>query len=1089
MPIYLKLDGIQGDATSRDHKGSFVVDNFDFGVVASANFDGAGTGAGAGKAQFGPLTLDIHSLQSLSTLLGDAVTGKVIKSAELIDVVNGRTIFDIKLSDVLISSLHSDPSRQGVETSLALNFGAVTVIDQPLKNNGRTISPETFSFDFKQQGGVAADANAIQVVDPVPANSPLHYFLKIDGLVGNSTDAAHKGWFDVDGYDFAVLTSGLETTDSGAGAGKTQFSPLSVDIRSLAGLAPLLADAAQGKQIKSVELVGVSDRRGDDQTVYDLKLTDVRVGGIDVTSAGRGLDTSLKLDFGQVTLTDHALKIDGSVGPTETFSSDVGSTTSLVPAVQSAAHPDAVPANSSIHYFLKIDGLTGDATDAAHKGWFVVDGYDFGVLTARDAASGLATGKRMHKPFTVSLESIPGLAPLLGDAASGRDIGTIELVGVDSAARNTTVFDLKLDDAQVTSLANSPGAGGVETDLSFNFKNGSLTDRALKIDGSVGTAETVSFDGGSSTGLLPAVQTPPVDAVPANSPLHYFLKIDGVTGDATDAAHKGWFEIDGFDFGVLSSIGSATGGAGAGKTQFSPLTIDIHSLAGLATLLGDEVAGRAIKSIELAAVDNAHKADALFDLKFTDVLIDSLQSSPGGRGVETTMGWDVRTVTVTDRALKADGSLGAAESFSFDGAAQAGVPAVQDGADHKVAQVPANSPLHYFLKIDGVTGDATDAQHKGWFTVDGFDFGAQTPTSTAAAGTGAGAGKPEFSPLSVDIHSLQGLAALFGDASSGQQIKSAELVAVGNGRQGGTLLDIKLDDIAISSLNVDPGSQGVDTTLALKFRSVSLTDQTQKADGSLSQAETFSFATGGQESLPAVQDSLPAVQDVAGLKIAQVPANSPLHYFLKIDGITGDSTDAQHKGWFTVDGYDSGVDNEVATAAGSGAGAGKAQFSPLTVDIHSLQGLAPLLGNEVTGRQIKSVELVGVSDRGDQTVYDLKLSGATLGSLQSDPGSAGVETELKFNFLKISLTDQALKIHGNVGAAETFSFDTTLASTLDNVDGLPGPLVGNGLDSANLALLGSYSAASFPNSGSPGGPPVTGASPPDPILAAPNHPG
>jgi type VI protein secretion system component Hcp len=1073
MPIYLKLDGIQGDATSRNHKGSFVVDNFDFGVATSANLDGAETGGGAGKAQFGPLTLDIHSLQSLSTLLGDAVTGKVIKSAELIDVVNGKTIFDIKLTDVLISSLHSDPSRQGVETSLALNFGAVTVTDQPLKLDGRTAAPETFSFDLKQQGGgVGADTNAIHIVDPVPANSPLHYFLKIDGLVGNSTDAAHKGWFDVDGYDFAVLTSGLDPTGGGAGAGKTQFSPLSVDIRSLAGLAPLLADAATGKEIKSVELAGVSDRS--DQTVYDLKLTDVRVGGIDTTSAGRGLDTSLKLDFGQVTLTDHALKNDGSIGPAETFSSSAGSTNGLLPAVQSAARPDAVPANSSIHYFLKIGGLTGDATDAAHKGWFVVDGYDFGVLTARDAASGLPTGKRMHKPFTVSLESIPGLAPLLGDAASGRDIGTIELVGVDTAARNATVFDLKLDDAQVASLANSPGAGGVETDLNFNFKNGSLTDRALKIDGSVGPAETVSFDGGTSTGLLPAVQAPPVDSVPADSPLHYFLKIDGITGDATDAAHKGWFTVDGFDVGVLSSIGSATSGAGAGKTQFSPLTIDIHSLAGLAPLLGDAASGKLIASVELAALDaRQQKANTLFDLKLSDVSIDSLNTDPGAHGVGTTLALDFQKITVADQAQKADGSPGAAETFTFGGAS-ALLPAVQFG---QIAAVPANSPLHYFLKIDGVTGDSTDAQHKGWFTVDGYDFGAANPGVTAA-GSGGGEGKPQFSPLTVDLSSIPGLATLFGDAVSGKHIASVELAAVDARQQkANALFDLKLTDVTIGSLQQDPGARGIETTLALKFQAVSLTDQTQKADGSPGQAETFSFDTQGQSSVPAVQDA-------ADLKIAPVPANSALHYFLKIDGITGDSTDAQHKGWFTVDGYDSGVDNQVAVAAGSGAGAGKAQFSPLTVDIHSLQGLAPLLGNEVTGRQIKSVELVGVSDRGDQTVYDLKLSGATLSSLQSDPGSAGVETELKFNFLKISLTDQALKIHGNVGVAETFSFDTTLAST----DGTPLPLPGNGADSANLALLGSFAAASFPNSGSPGGPPLTGASSPDPILAAPNHP-
>jgi type VI protein secretion system component Hcp len=71
---------------------------------------------------------------------------------------------------------------------------------------------------------------------------------------------------------------------------------------------------------------------------------------------------------------------------------------------------------------------------------------------------------------------------------------------------------------------------------------------------------------------------------PASSPLHYFIKLDGVTGDATVNGTPGWIAIDGFDWGVTNSSSFATGGGGgAGKATFSPLTVDFHSLAGLAT--------------------------------------------------------------------------------------------------------------------------------------------------------------------------------------------------------------------------------------------------------------------------------------------------------------------------------------------------------------------------------------------------------------------------------------------------------------------------------------------------------------------------
>jgi hypothetical protein len=52
-----------------------------------------------------------------------------------------------------------------------------------------------------------------------------------------------------------------------------------------------------------------------------------------------------------------------------------------------------------------------------------------------------------------------------------------------------------------------------------------------------------------------------------------------------------------------TSIGSAGGGAGAGKASFSPLTVDIHSFTGLATLFGDAAKGENLGTVELAAVD------------------------------------------------------------------------------------------------------------------------------------------------------------------------------------------------------------------------------------------------------------------------------------------------------------------------------------------------------------------------------------------------------------------------------------------------------------------------------------------------------
>ena len=132
--------------------------------------------------------------------------------------------------------------------------------------------------------------------------------------------------------------------------------------------------------------------------------------------------------------------------------------------------------------------------------------------------------------------------------------------------------------------------------------------------------------------------------------------------------------------------------------------------------------------------------------------------------------------------------------------------------------------------------------------------------------------------------------------------------------------------------------------------------------------------------------------------------------------MTGDSTVKGFEGWFAVDGYDIGVQNtgSIGSASG-GAGAGKAEFSPLTVDIHSLAGLAPLLSDVASGHALKSVELVGVETLKDQNikVYDVNLSDVLVSSFQQDPSAKGVETALSFDFAKIALTDQPVAKNGN----------------------------------------------------------------------------
>lgn len=66
----------------------------------------------------------------------------------------------------------------------------------------------------------------------------------------------------------------------------------------------------------------------------------------------------------------------------------------------------ATAANAASDYFLKIEGVEGEAAASSRDGQIEVSSYSWGVSQAavtapRDAASGQASGKRQHKPITV----------------------------------------------------------------------------------------------------------------------------------------------------------------------------------------------------------------------------------------------------------------------------------------------------------------------------------------------------------------------------------------------------------------------------------------------------------------------------------------------------------------------------------------------------------------------------------------------------------------------------------------------------------------------------------------------------------------
>jgi type VI secretion system secreted protein Hcp len=150
-------------------------------------------------------------------------------------------------------------------------------------------------------------------------------------------------------------------------------------------------------------------------------------------------------------------------------------------------------------------------------------------------------------------------------------------------------------------------------------------------------------------------------------------------------------------------------------------------------------------------------------------------------------------------------------------------------------------------------------------------------------------------------------------------------------------------------------------------------------------------------------------------------------WFLKIDGIVGESTAAAHKGEIDVQSWSWGVTQTGTSGTGGGGGAGKATFQ----DFHFVSRISAaspqLLEASATGSHIKLATLSGASTVGKSKGTDFlkyKLSDVTVTSVQHGDDPEGAPTEqFSLNFSKVEVSYSPVTSSGKAGAPVTFGFD------------------------------------------------------------------
>lgn len=139
------------------------------------------------------------------------------------------------------------------------------------------------------------------------------FFLKIDGIPGESKDDKHKGEIDVLAFSWGLAQQGIGHVGGGSGAGKVQFQDLSFTHYVDKATTDLMFSCASGKHIKTATLI--ARKAGGKPLEYikivmnDILVSSVSTGG----SGGEERQTeNVTLNFAEVKVDYVEQKADGS---------------------------------------------------------------------------------------------------------------------------------------------------------------------------------------------------------------------------------------------------------------------------------------------------------------------------------------------------------------------------------------------------------------------------------------------------------------------------------------------------------------------------------------------------------------------------------------------------------------------------------------------------------------------------------------------------------------------------------------------------------------------------------------------------------
>lgn len=153
---------------------------------------------------------------------------------------------------------------------------------------------------------------------------------------------------------------------------------------------------------------------------------------------------------------------------------------------------------------------------------------------------------------------------------------------------------------------------------------------------------------------------------------------------------------------------------------------------------------------------------------------------------------------------------------------------------------------------------------------------------------------------------------------------------------------------------------------------------------------------------------------LAASAVAPAPAMAAADYFLKIEGVPGESLDVQHKGEIDIASFSWGMSNP-ATRSGGG-GAGKVTLCEFAIVKH-IDIASPLLFQALgTGKHYDTATITARKAGSSQDYYKLKLNDVLVSSMQDSGASGDAATPTQMISLNFSNIEYSYTLQNADGA-------------------------------------------------------------------------